>query len=368
MSESKGSKRKSLSKNKINISKEQYNNLKEFIENLLRNFLNLDISPLVSKRAMPKWVRAFTTELVNFYTNYESSEFLGDGILKGVFIAYLVKRNPKYTVMEYTEINRTYMSKLNQAKFAEDLGLLSYIIHVGKVDANISGDIFESFIGTLYSNSEEFLNPGMGFVVCYKFIEYLFKNIHISRDIGKGHPKTRVLEIFKSFGYSAPATKYSNEADKLTIYLSDEFINDVDAAFKFKPEPEYIGSGSTKSEASNNAYKSLLSTFETNNAGSEQIRRMKFNKDMSTPALEQYADKLKAKLELNGYSNPGFYFPPKFNTKINVVCILLSIDNNKQQFIDQVIMTRSRNTKNDDQNKAKLQLVRKVLDLPIENA
>lgn len=96
--------------------------------------------------------------------NYERLEFLGDSILGSVMSCYLFKNYPEANEGYLTQMKAKIVNRKNLNKIGEDLGLIK-LIQNGNSSAlgeNISGNLFEAFIGALYLD--------LGYDACQKII------------------------------------------------------------------------------------------------------------------------------------------------------------------------------------------------------
>ena len=146
------------------------------------------------------WADAFTHETYSTTDNYEDLEYVGDAILKAVFPTYLRKLFPKLNRAKYTEINISYMSKMQQGLLSRKLGLGQYIRVANEISANLNleSDVFESFFGALFEVSNN-VDNGSGYTCCFNMIIYLFNDITINEESHKGANKSIVLQIFSRF-------------------------------------------------------------------------------------------------------------------------------------------------------------------------
>lgn len=94
---------------------------------------------------------------------YERLEFLGDAVLDLVISEYLYKKDPLLTEGQLTRMRSNYVCKKALYTYSTELGLNNYIktgssLKLSKRETDsIISDIFESFIGALYldTNLEE---------------------------------------------------------------------------------------------------------------------------------------------------------------------------------------------------------------------
>ena len=177
---------------------------------------------LFTDAAMVIWAKAFTHETISPTDNYEDLEFNGDAILKAVFPKYLQYKLPHLHKKEYTELNNFYMSKIRQAELGNKMGLSKYIRVAGmdRIILNLETDVFESFFGALDVISNTIME-GLGYINCYRLIQYLFQDITIDETKGLGTGKTQVIQIFVRFFLPKPIESFEGEiSTEVTISLA----------------------------------------------------------------------------------------------------------------------------------------------------
>lgn len=107
----------------------------------------------------------------------ERLEFLGDTIIKAVVSHYLFERYPNEDEGFMTKLKTKIEDKTSLARFAKIIGLDEFIIvskqnelsGISRVNDKILEDAFESFIGALFEDTDDFN-------ICRKFIRYILEN------------------------------------------------------------------------------------------------------------------------------------------------------------------------------------------------
>ncbi len=204
--------------------------IKDLIVNLLKNIVP-NPSDYVKPDQMIIWHRAFTHETFDPTSNYEDDEYVGDRLLKVIFLIYLIARNPNYTKKDLTNIDTLVMEMKNQNDLSFELGFIDLIKmpHHTKPNVNVGGDVFESFFGALDRVSDTIL-PLIGLVNCYNMINYIFNQNIIPDELRLGNSKMIVEQIFIQLGLKnpTPTSNYARDATKeitVTIKLTQEHLD-----------------------------------------------------------------------------------------------------------------------------------------------
>lgn len=165
----------------------EYNSIiKQPLYKFLSDFLILflpenDIDKLLSIESYRIFKKAFTHSSMSNINNYEVLELLGDAKLKSAFIQYLYEREPSTTSPEvFTTIYTYFLSKKILSKLSDEYNLSKYIISKSDITSSIKEDVFESFIGALFINSNLFIKKGIGDFYVYLFVVYIFDQQDIS--------------------------------------------------------------------------------------------------------------------------------------------------------------------------------------------
>lgn len=161
------------------------------------------------------WIKALIHETFNpnINLNYEKLELLGDSIVNVVFYDYL---RTKYPTMKHGDMS-TARNKFTTAHImaiaSRALGLDKLLIHSFPNDVYITdaiiGDIFESFVGALYVVGEIKLGSGTGYVLCSKFVKYVYDALQ---------------EQYK-YDYSNPAPPFSTSLNTIMSRLDIKYVS-----------------------------------------------------------------------------------------------------------------------------------------------
>lgn len=159
---------------------------------------------LISDNAMKIWVVSFTDPSYdrNPDSNYELLELLGDRQLESLFTNFVVARYPNITEKTITEAKSTYMSKLDQAKKARELGLHKWVRTNMDLTIHTSEDLFESMFGALFKIGDLYIGKGTGYSLCNNLLTALFYNLTIDFDAIMTRSVTQIKEIFEKLGWS----------------------------------------------------------------------------------------------------------------------------------------------------------------------
>ena len=137
----------------------------------------------------------------------ERLEFLGDTIIKAVVSHYLFERYPNEDEGFMTKLKTKIEDKSSLAKFAKIIGLDEFIIvskqneisGISRVNDKILEDAFESFIGALFLDTDNFN-------ICRNFIRYILENEIDYADIifNDNNYKDQLLRFYHSNKWKHP--------------------------------------------------------------------------------------------------------------------------------------------------------------------
>jgi dsRNA-specific ribonuclease len=256
-----------------------YKSLKIFLRDLLRRHIiprnqsesdtKIEIGKWISEGAMQIWIKAFTSS--SFYSvedSYEQLEFIGDKILKSVFVVHVLSLYPDLDEEKLTEIDRKYMSAPKQTEYAEQLGLNLHIRvsqDLQRDEMKFGGDLYEGFIGALYSVANHIdpeHSPSAGNEKVLLFIRnQLADKIEVS---GLQENKTLVVQMFNRFKFEGrklgdPIEDYNKVSGVMTVILTHDQMGFLKQHRKFL-RSSVIGTGKSKikSEAHRLAYEDAL--------------------------------------------------------------------------------------------------------------
>lgn len=315
--------------------------LKGFLDQTLKNIVPNDTSRelLLNENAMKIWNVAFTHESCSYEDNNEDLEFLGDAVLKAVFIRYIMKRFPNFTRKEYAELNVNFMSKMKQAELAKNMGLGDYLKKAPYVvvTTNLLGDLFESFFGGLdaVANGIAF---GLGGLYCYNMIVFLFRNVKFSKEDTLPHPKTRVTQIFSRFGLKPATIDVTQNAGRTSMQVRAgtdimNFLRENNVSVRSDVLGE--ATSNTKKEAEYSAYKAALATLQTKGVNTKWAEKIRRQKDLEGAEIERYLPGVNRRLEKENLEDLEFDTPKKThdNTSVTVHLVAKSKETGKKKLL-----------------------------------
>jgi dsRNA-specific ribonuclease len=313
----------------------------------LQSFLNTLLMPILPKdevrykylgpAQMSIWETAFTHETVSPSNNYEDLEYLGDMVLKYVFPKYMMARMPHLSKSEYTELNVAYMSKMYQARLAQEMGLPQYVRVQGldRVILNIEADAFESFFGALDKVTDTVV-MGLGVNNCYKMITHLFTGREIDESKGRGSSKTQVIQMFVRFELPKPRDVVEDDGNgRSTVFkveLTDEHLEFL-RKYGLNIRDRTIGYavGATKKEAEVEAYNSALRKLASYGITTKWAEDARLNIDLSDPNVAPYVPQARKRLAKEGFVRMYYFIPRKTVTATGAVVQLVGVRANGSQ-------------------------------------
>lgn len=346
-------------------------NLQKFLFEILGKFITNEdnILKLLSSKPMKKWAQAFTSVGYSYDFNYEELEFLGDAVLKGAFAKYIMKKFPDKDKHFYTIMSNNNMTQgIAQKNISEMLEFPKYIRNYPGIEnvPKINGDVFESFVGALHINADANILEGMGDVLVYNFIFYIFENLGLSL-IGDENPdKTEALELLvKLVGIKSDPnenveiiTHTVGRQEEFIIKLKSQTIEKINS-YGFNIPRNFLvkSNATTKKLAEKIAFKKLLEELNnTYNINVKVVNIIKNEKFLDLPELKKYKSKI-----LDKVKNDNFIyitFPPegKQNTKNLVIITLIGVrDDNSKKEINKRMLDR-----NKYQNQNEMKMIMKI--------
>lgn len=181
------------------------NSLVSFLSSLLNSigYSPNDIDILLSPKAIPIWVQAFTYKDVDEVNNYETLEFIGDKTLGSAFGIYMLKNisNANNDIM--SNLTHIYMSRTKQPEYAEYLQIIPWmrIKTFVAIPEKVKGDAFESLAGAIMviCNLQDLGYPGLGHTLIEKLLEHIFaqKRFIIDMEYSKTTIQNRLPQLFQ---------------------------------------------------------------------------------------------------------------------------------------------------------------------------
>lgn len=258
---------------------------KEEIKKLLRPAISSDelLDAITSDEAIERNFKRVFTIGNSIYDaaskdakfDYEVLEKLGDAFLKAIFIQYLyeiiggVTNTPKtFANMEKVLLDTDHLSdladKLNFERF-------SNFDHPRKTVRATKEDMFEAFVGAIAVSGNEFISPGMGYIVAKDWIYSVF-DTHMRDKMDFTDPgkyvdyRSQISEFWKLNNWG-PVEFSENLRDQScgSKQTSYNIIGPKVKSFPRELQGKIIGSGlgDNKKEAKENAAKNAVTSLTT---------------------------------------------------------------------------------------------------------
>lgn len=192
------------------------NTFRDFIDKqLMRAKINKPYRELLTTpKGMKVFLQSVTHPSFDEVNNYQTLEFIGDGLIKGVLSQYIPRRFPELAAGTTEFSKKTgegVLSKtrrfLEQRKTLSDFGLkLGFWDHV-RADSDtketkrkeVLEDVYEAFCGALAENIDNLILPGLGYMYVYNYTKLMLDDMEI--DITSENlddPITRLNELYKA--------------------------------------------------------------------------------------------------------------------------------------------------------------------------
>lgn len=264
---------------------------------------------------MRVWVDAFTHESFDLAHNYEQLETLGDRALEFAFTRYLMRKFPRITDSEITQLKRAYMSSKEHGKqpeYARKLGFEPYIRFIGlEVPDSILEDVFESFFGALIEVSDR-LKDGLGMVNVSNFVASFFEEVGIDYALATEGDKSIVHERFMQFRWGKPLEQEEpiEGGIRVTVSLTPEALNYLTRHGVTEVDPVIgVGEARSKLPAARIAYAEALRRIESFGVQHERLEEEREKMLLRDKALGPYISAVKARLTREGFVDFEFYTP-----------------------------------------------------------
>lgn len=283
--------------------------LHEFIKNIISS-INSNQDAIEKISSNDTWEIAFThiTYNPNPGENYEIFEKIGDAAMKLAFSEYLFQKFDMITESEIGEYQNHFLSKVEQSKLSNEVGLPDFILTPLPKTIHMAEDVLESFFGALLliGNNYKF---GLGYVLCYNLIVLLFEDINLEEEEDFSIAKTNLKELLEEYGLNNKPENVFNKdspdspSGTANLYFTPDDYNQMLAAgVKIKDRLMASAHGSTKKVATNDAseifYNKLLELGKQK-AFQEFVNKRK-EKNKEFDILMEKAKKVAKKI---GYAN-----------------------------------------------------------------
>lgn len=229
------------------------------METLITKVLSLgDLKPeyiQVLLSHMDEYRKAFTSESVDIYENYEVLEHLGDGIVNSFLSFYFFRRLPHLDctsgVKILSRLKINYASSRSFADIAERLGFWPYIRASPEqkrtYKTKLLEDTLEAFIGVTVRILDAEFRVGVGYGIAYAILKGVFDTIEISLEYDDLYDsKSKIKEIFDAARGKLGMLDYVNTARTCTLYRKEKgglkFLLGVGSELPTKAEREQAAS------------------------------------------------------------------------------------------------------------------------------
>ena len=164
---------------------------------------------------MQIFLRALTDPTHDAKINYETLEFIGDGIIKGILSQYIPRRFPELAAGEskyskkgtgegaLSKIRRFLEQRKTLSDFALKLGFWDYVRAdeetLTKLRKETLENIFEAFVGALVEIVDQRIKRGLGYNYAYNYVSASLDNMKIEiSEQTLDDPITRLNELYKA--------------------------------------------------------------------------------------------------------------------------------------------------------------------------
>lgn len=193
---------------------------------------------LLQQLPVDLWLESFTHITVNPVRNYDPYETLGDAASEAAFALAVLTVFPEATEIMITELGKKYMSKRYQPKLANMLRLprLVRVADTPMTD-KIREDIFEAFLGALWSSCEWYLRPYVGLTAVRRMIDFLLQPILTTLNpetlsyLRFGDETTQIKELYESVGLGLPGVRINSNRHGVATYTVP-LTNELRKSFK----------------------------------------------------------------------------------------------------------------------------------------
>ena len=308
--------------------KEWLGKLKKYLRGLFNNLVKEydndnklnEIDKLTDDDAMKIWKIVFTQASYAYEQgeNYEVPEKLGDGLTGAVFLKYLYSVLPKILITQQnlSLFKNHYMSRKEQAKLSDKMGLIEYL-RLGPYEEakkNIKEDLFEAFFGGIEIVGDK-IGIGAGYIITKYFIDWLFKDLELDTTVLLGPEKTQVKEIFDALNwfddtdtrkFNVQITRKQNKLVYSVLY-SNKALAFLKTNFNIQPDA-LIGQAeaTNKKEAEAAAFIDVLNNLTKLGVTIEFATKTRAYYDSIDPELKDYYMQAYEKAIANGFKQFRF--------------------------------------------------------------
>lgn len=271
---------------------------------------------LVSGVAQKIWFKCFTHKSYDFNVdnNMEVLEKIGDAVMGANFINICYDRFPYASEEIISDLKTTYMSKNEQRKKSDSLGLSQWIRSVDNWTIGVSEDVLEAFVGALLQVGNKIMGYGHGYLLCENFMRSIYRDDHF--DLDNKNDTSRLKEIFEIMKWSSHQIFDLKELGDIQSLEQDDQINKWKMVVRMTPKARhyiinvlnknvnstiigsYVGSGkkSVMAAAYSDALKNLNSLYGINTQWalqeSNKIEQQKITPDALDRAVTEGITKI----------------------------------------------------------------------------
>lgn len=282
---------------------------KTYINNVLKNnkvpqkFRRM----LIDENSINIFHKAFTSDTVDIYNNYQMLEQIGDLSGNKFIVSYMYNRFPELQcsggVKIAARLRINYGAKQSFSEIARKLNFWPYISCTNDIRQrkmkSLLEDVFEAFLGAIETIIDNKTHIGVGYAIVYKFLSNIFDEMDISlRYEDLYDSKTRIKELFDmhedTLGHLVYKESKINNITESVVYrvVNPIYKRNKDGSVNKKVilNGNYIkigkGSSALKANAQQNASSNAL--YFLKNQGftkSPPIIYQKINKNWEEPTI-----------------------------------------------------------------------------------
>jgi dsRNA-specific ribonuclease len=301
---------------------------------------------LLSPPTYERWKACFThaTFNPNQDSNYEVPEKIGDTVAGTTFMNFQRNKNPHITQDVISQLKAKYMSKEEQRKKSDALGLKDWVRIVKDWTQSVSEDLFESLYGTIFIVGNEILEDGDGYALANNLMIYMYKDDVF--DLNYKDATTKIKEIFEKMHWSdydqfkmkeiGDAIENKNARDynskwsivlRLTPKAKDYIVNKRKVELTTDILASYVGGN--KDFVKNKAYEDAL----------EKLKEYGISTEFANKFVEEEEEKFfdensKNRMILEGFRN--LYFSKNIKSREYQLIQLIGIDD---KHVERILLT-----------------------------
>nr|QBK90620.1 MAG: ribonuclease III [Pithovirus LCPAC104] len=344
-------------------SKTWETHLKNFIKNeILPIALDNEqvISKLTNSKSMEVWKNVFTSSKWNPNNgeNYELYEYYGDSVMRTHFDNYIIKKFPKISQEEATNLRIHYLSKIEQGKISGNLKLDEYVRTPIRKDTSLREDLLEALFGGLHMLGDSTFKLGMGNALTYNFFISIFDKIGgIDLKFSFGDYKSKVKEIYdktawqKDLSSLEEYSKIDNEKQIFKLKYPGQAIRELkEIGLIIKDKNiviiERVGGHHTQKSLSKEAYEKAYYIFKEKGITTEWANKVSRYRERDRSNFQESYERALIKAKEEGYKDFYIQHPKTFSESAYIQIIGIKSDDNKLD----VLLTYKRKDSSDIDN------------------